>query len=213
MMGGFRLTQNGSNIDLPKSKKTRALLAYLIVTGRPQRRESLCELFWETSHDPKASLRWSLSQLKKVADQIGVAFLEIDRERVHVNSDLIEIDAAEIYAANEAANLEDHIVEKLTPLTEQTLLAGLDLPNLGSYSAWLMGEQQKIVDLSVALISASLEIETLPIDEKIKLAKHWLELRPFDTNAATSFLTLLKQVVLIEYHYLQMFLAALEILA
>ena len=157
------------------------------------RRERLCEIFWETSDDPKAALRWSLSQLKKVADQIGLAFIEIDRERVRANWDGMQIDVAEIYAANEADIDDPEALKALAPLANQTLLDGLDLPNLDRYSAWLAGEREKITDLSVALISSSLRIPALPLEGKIKFAKYWLDLRPFDTNAAAALLDLFKQ--------------------
>ena len=65
LMGDFRLEENGRPLDLPPSKKARALLAYLITTKRPQRREHLCDLFWEMPNDPKGSLRWALSKLRK----------------------------------------------------------------------------------------------------------------------------------------------------
>jgi DNA-binding SARP family transcriptional activator len=47
VLGELRVTSDGRELPLPPSKKTRALLAYLAVAGRPQRRERLCELFWE----------------------------------------------------------------------------------------------------------------------------------------------------------------------
>jgi DNA-binding SARP family transcriptional activator len=51
---------------MPPSKKTRALLAFLAVTPRPQRRERLCEIFWDLPDDPKGALRWSLSKIGPV---------------------------------------------------------------------------------------------------------------------------------------------------
>lgn len=35
LLGELRITRDGRQIDLPLSKKTRALLAYLVLTGRP----------------------------------------------------------------------------------------------------------------------------------------------------------------------------------
>ena len=62
---------------MPASKKTRALLGYLAVSGKAERRERLCHLFWETPDDPKGALRWSLSKLRGVLGDRIVA----DRER------------------------------------------------------------------------------------------------------------------------------------
>ncbi len=68
LLGDFRLLRNGEPVDLPASRKTRALLAYLIVTGQPQRRERLCELFWDLPDDPRGALRWSLSKLRPIVN-------------------------------------------------------------------------------------------------------------------------------------------------
>src|SRR5215471_20406081 len=67
VLGEFRVFRDGEAVSLPPSRKTRALLAYLAVVGRPQRRERLCEMFWEIPDDPRGALRWSLSKLRQVA--------------------------------------------------------------------------------------------------------------------------------------------------
>ena len=43
-------------LPLPASKKTRALLGYVVATGRPHLREKLCELLWPGPDDPRAAL-------------------------------------------------------------------------------------------------------------------------------------------------------------
>ena len=68
LFGELQVSRRGERTSLPASKKARALLAFLVTTGRPHRRERLCELFWDLPDDPKAALRWSLSKLRKVVD-------------------------------------------------------------------------------------------------------------------------------------------------
>lgn len=63
LLGGLALYHQGNKIPLPKSKRKRALLAYIILTKRPHRRDRLCELFWESPEDIKGALRWSLSNI------------------------------------------------------------------------------------------------------------------------------------------------------
>ena len=46
-LGDLSIARNGEPLELPPSRKTRALLAYLALTGRAFRREHLCELLWE----------------------------------------------------------------------------------------------------------------------------------------------------------------------
>ena len=65
------VTRGTRPVPLPRSQKTRALLAYLAATGREHRRETLCSLFWNVPDDPKGALRWSLSRLRQVVDEPG----------------------------------------------------------------------------------------------------------------------------------------------
>ncbi|MFN3288551.1 MAG: hypothetical protein ACK40H_08880, partial [Sphingomonadaceae bacterium] len=58
LLGPLQLVVGGREMTLPPSRKTRALLAFLAVERRPQRRERLCELFWDVPDDPRGALRW-----------------------------------------------------------------------------------------------------------------------------------------------------------
>ena len=60
LLNDLEVVRDGRSLVLPNSRKTRALLGYLVVTARPERRERLCDLFWDGPSDPRAALRWSL---------------------------------------------------------------------------------------------------------------------------------------------------------
>ena len=70
-LGDLEVRRAGRSLLLPPSKKTRALLAYLAVTGRAHRRERLCSLLWDVTDDPRGALRWSLSKLRALVDEPG----------------------------------------------------------------------------------------------------------------------------------------------
>jgi hypothetical protein len=80
-LGDLEIARGSQRVELPPSRKTRALLAYLALTGRAFRREHLCELLWEIPDDPRGSLRWSLSKLRRMglpivmATAIGALFM------------------------------------------------------------------------------------------------------------------------------------------
>ena len=78
LLGELEVQRDGKTVPLPPSKKTRALLAYLVGSGRPQLRDRLCGLLWDGPDDPRAELRWSLTKLRPLMDGCLVA----DRERV-----------------------------------------------------------------------------------------------------------------------------------
>ena len=52
LLGEPMVLRGGAPCPLPSSKKTRALLGYLVASGRSHTRERLCELFWEGPDDP-----------------------------------------------------------------------------------------------------------------------------------------------------------------
>ena len=64
LLGQLEVLRNDKALPLPPSKKTRALLAYLVATHQAHSRAELCELFWEGPDDPRAALRWSLTKIR-----------------------------------------------------------------------------------------------------------------------------------------------------
>ena len=68
VLGNLAVVRERTRMQLPPSKKTRALLAYLAVTARPHSRDRLCAMFWAVPDDPRAALRWSLSRLRPLVD-------------------------------------------------------------------------------------------------------------------------------------------------
>jgi len=89
VLGELEVIREGTPVTLPRSRKTRALLAYLAATGRPQRREHLCSLLWEDTDDPQGNLRWSLTKLRSVID-------DRKRKRLVANERLVELDSSDI---------------------------------------------------------------------------------------------------------------------
>src|SRR5215831_17747481 len=96
MLGDFEILKGKTQQYFPHSRKTRALLAYLILTGRRHRRERLCDLFWDLPDDPRASLRWSLSRLRSLVDERGCERIIADREYVSFDPKGATIDLFEI---------------------------------------------------------------------------------------------------------------------
>src|SRR5580765_1617618 len=91
-LGEFAVIRDGRPLALPPSKKTRALLAYLALNARPFRREHLCELLWEVPDDPRGSLRWSLSKLRRLVDADDCPRIVADRAHVGFDTADVAID-------------------------------------------------------------------------------------------------------------------------
>jgi pimeloyl-ACP methyl ester carboxylesterase/DNA-binding SARP family transcriptional activator/predicted ATPase len=95
VLGDLQVRRGGEIITLPPSRKTRALLAYLVVLGRPQRREKLCEMFWDVPDDPRGALRWSLSKIRTILNGDGQDRIAADRNTVQIAREDIDVDLAE----------------------------------------------------------------------------------------------------------------------
>ena len=92
LLGAFQVIRNGAPLPLPRSRKARALLAYLALAPRPVTREKLCELFWDVADDPKSELRWCLSKLRPLVNGPAATRLIADRERVRIDTGSLDID-------------------------------------------------------------------------------------------------------------------------
>src|SRR5215470_8833274 len=71
LLGEIEVVRDGEPLVLPSSRKARALLAYLVATGRSHRRSRLCSLLWDVPDDPRGALRSALSKLRAIVDGPG----------------------------------------------------------------------------------------------------------------------------------------------
>ncbi len=138
LLGDLKLVQRGRILALPPSKKTRALLAYLVATGRPHLRERLCDLLWEGPDDPRAALRWSLTKLRPMLDGDDVARLAADRERVAfvphgANVDVSRLAAVASGGVSEATTSD---LKDVVALFSGEFAEGLDLPSCFRFHEW-----------------------------------------------------------------------------
>jgi len=159
LSGEIEVCRDDSVQPLPPSKKTRALLAYLALTGRPHRRERLCALFWEIPHDPRGALRWSLSRLRPLVDDPDRPRIEADRETVGFAARDAEIDVLAVRRALAGGTdaLSTDTLAGLAARFRGELLEGQDLPDLHAFQAWLVAEREDARRLQAQLLLALVE--------------------------------------------------------
>ena len=144
VLGELEVLIGGTPRALPPSKKTRALLAYLAVTGRPQRRDRLCSIFWEIPDDPRGALRWSLSKLRALVDAPNLPRIQADRDTVSIDLQSVDIDLAAI-RQEMATGLDGLPTGRLRTLADRfrgEFLEGLDLPACHDFQAWCGAERE-----------------------------------------------------------------------
>jgi DNA-binding SARP family transcriptional activator len=158
LVGELGVLRGGVAQRLPASKKARALLAYLVATGRPHLREALCTLLWDGPDDPRAGVRWALSKIRPLIDG-GVARLVGDREHVCFEAQGAEVDLDRLraIAAAGVAATDTAALSAAVPLFRGNFLEGLDLPGCHRFHAWCLAEREALRTLEIAVRSALLE--------------------------------------------------------
>jgi DNA-binding SARP family transcriptional activator/pimeloyl-ACP methyl ester carboxylesterase len=139
VLGELAVLREGREVVLPPSKKTRALLAYLAVVNRRQRRDYLCHMLWDVPEDPRASLRWSLSKLRRlIAGPEDETCLQTDRDTVFLDSSGLDIDVLEVsrITAKDLPALSTTDLEALAQRFRGRFLEGLELPRCPVFESW-----------------------------------------------------------------------------
>lgn len=182
--GPLRICLNGEELPLPASRKTRALMGYLAISGSLQRRDRLCELFWDVPDDPRAALRWSLSKLRPVINAEDTVRLVSDRERVQIDRTHASVDFHDV---REVANGNEASVETLEAAWEKAcplLMEDCELPNQDDYATWLEQQRNEAVRFRVRLARRLAVHPPLPPENAERWAERWLMDAPFDPLAA-----------------------------
>ena len=193
-LGELAIQHDGEAIKLPASRRTRALFGYLLLTGRPHRRERLCELLWEIPDDPRGALRWSLSKLRPLVNEEHQQRLKADRERVVLESDDLIIDRKLISESLEESVIAFSRLEEMIEALGAMLLDGTDLSDQPAYQAWLTAERAAITTLrGRALLRLATHPEMTP-DRVLPIVQDLSTLEPFNTEAATLLVTRLDQL-------------------
>ncbi|HYG86019.1 MAG TPA: alpha/beta fold hydrolase [Azospirillum sp.] len=138
VLGTLRVMRGGQVVPLPPSRKTRALLAYLAVQGRPQRRERLCEMFWEVPDDPRGSLRWSLSKIRQALKLDDADPIQAQRDTVLLHTEGIDVDVHRVSGldANALASMDLASLEATAAAFRGGFLEDLHLPRCPDFEAW-----------------------------------------------------------------------------
>lgn len=154
LMGDIHVFRDGESLALPPSRKTRGLLAYLALTQRSTRREQLCELLWEIPDDPRGSLRWSLSKLRKLVNCDDKTRLIADRNTVAFDTSDVVIDTLQLHglANGGAAELDTQQLQQVVDDYQDAFLEGLELPNFHDFYTWCMGERERVFRSQATLL-------------------------------------------------------------
>ncbi|MBK0328892.1 AAA family ATPase [Rhodobacteraceae bacterium F11138] len=184
MLGPVRLVQDGSEIELPKSQKTKALLAYLAVQDRPVRRERLCELLWNLPDDPRGALRWSLSKLRKALSTDGRQRLIADRDQILLDRSQTEIDYVRLKQVSGPRQLSTETLRDLAMDFRGPMLADIHLDAAEEFSAWRVAIVAEVEVRMAAVLGELFERLRDSPAEALGWARKLQDIAPFNESAA-----------------------------
>lgn len=139
VLGRLCVQRDGAELLLPPSRKTRALLAYLAVSGRRHTRDHLCQTFWGIPDDPRASLRWSLTKLRRALTREGEQpGLVTDDTSVFLDGEQFEVDSLRVGRVTQqnVSSLDTSTLETLASEFRGRFLEDLELPRCPAFDAW-----------------------------------------------------------------------------
>ncbi|MER9831765.1 transcriptional regulator [Mesorhizobium sp. M0134] len=195
LLGPLTIARNGIIIQLPKSRKLCALLAYLALAPHPVGRSRLCELLWDVPNDPRGELRWCLSKLRGILDEPHHRRVETPGDTIALDLRGASVDAVDIASAA-AKGVETLGLERLQALSGMfagDFLDGLEIDRSPHFNSWLIAQRRRFGSWHAAILEHL--VNKLPVDAD-RMSSHldkWLELAPFDGRAHVALLKGLAQ--------------------
>jgi DNA-binding SARP family transcriptional activator/Tfp pilus assembly protein PilF len=189
LLGSLELSRGGEVLQLPASRKVRALLGYLVLASRPVPRSQICELLWDVPNDPRGELRWCLSKIRGLVDEKG-------RKRVVADGNTIRLDLTDcVVDTLEVTRAPEHGIQKLgvdrqrelAKLFAGELLEGLEIARSPMFDAWIVAERRRFRGIQAVLLENL--ARALPHDQAATFVDEWLRLAPFDRSAHELLLT------------------------
>lgn len=125
-----------------RSRKSWALLAYLLTSERPPTRSQLASLLFAGADDPLRALRWSLSEIRKILTGDGA--LEGDPVVLRLPSgSTVDVNILARGSWRDAVAL---------PGLGEELLDGLTVHDAPAFESWLLSEQRHVAAMSEAIL-------------------------------------------------------------
>ncbi|MFQ5553936.1 MAG: BTAD domain-containing putative transcriptional regulator [Acidimicrobiia bacterium] len=174
LLGKPRLEAPGKEAPRPKGRKAWALLAYLVLRETPADRTQLASLLFSEADDPAATLRWNLSELRRVLpSEISI---EGDPVRVSLGADAW----VDVLAVQRGSWLGFESI----PGIESELLEGFSFADSPGFEAWLLLHRRHLA----AGCEAMLRESTLAllargqVPRAVEQATRLVRLNPLDDN-------------------------------
>lgn len=142
LLGRPRVERTDGDAYQVRSRKSWAVLAYLILTERPPTRSQLASLLFADADDPLRALRWSLSELRRCLGVDG----SLDGDPV-----VLRLGADDVVDVNVVAHGSWTAAIDLPGLGEE-LLDGTAIRGAVAFESWLLSQRRRVAAASEAIL-------------------------------------------------------------
>ncbi|MGA9276185.1 BTAD domain-containing putative transcriptional regulator [Ilumatobacter sp.] len=142
LLGRPRIESSSGDVYRFRSRKSWALLTFLVLNERQPSRRQLASLLFSEADDPLRALRWNLSEIRRSLGDGGA--LEGDPVALRLPSDTV-VDVALVSTGGWKAAVE-------LPGLGSDLLDGIVLRGAPAFESWLLSEQRHVAAASEAIL-------------------------------------------------------------
>jgi DNA-binding SARP family transcriptional activator len=175
ILGQLIVMRDGVRSELPASRKTRGLLAYLALMQRPCRREELCDLLWEGAADPRSELRWSLAKIKLA---VGT-WLKTSTDGVEFISDGLSVDSIAMRSLALQPMSEQRIAQALS-LWRGPPLLDVEVRGQQAFQTWLAAERDSLAALRTNLLKSAVDLAWARPEDALSAARRLVAAEPWN---------------------------------
>lgn len=194
LLGGFEARTDRAETLTTPTRKGRALLAVLATAPHMrQSRERLAALLWERSAEEqaRASLRQTLSEVRKALGVGLDGLLDADAEYVWLDKERVSTDVAEFERLAGSSDPDD--VEGATGIWTGEFLDGFSIRSAEVFEDWLATERRRLHGLWLKATDAQLERAIVQgrTERGIETARRVLESEPLRESTHRALMRLL----------------------
>jgi len=150
-------------------------------------------VLWEIPDDPRGSLRWSLSKLRRLVDDDARPRILADRVTVGFDAADVVIDVAALKALTDG-QLDHCPLEQLEDAAARLCgnpLEGLELPDFHAFDAWCLAERSCATRAQTRLLAALIRRLSDDPERALPHASALVRIAPYDEKARATLIRLL----------------------
>jgi DNA-binding SARP family transcriptional activator len=184
LLGPLAVSRAGETLELPASRKTRALFAYLALADGAVGRSRLCELLWELPSDPRSELRWCLSKIRAFLGPVGGGVVETSGETVRLRLEEGAVDARQLAETPEAIDkLQIDQLRAAAGRFTGDFLEGLEVDRSPLFTSWLTAQRRYFRSLQTTFLELLARRLPAKSPETLAYLEQWVQLEPTNTHA------------------------------